>query len=301
LPTFLIKPLQRIYDYPLLFQKLLKELPPDHKFYHELGEGMAACVRIVEKCSEATRRADNTTIVKMLVNDWQGLALVNLGELLLDDVFVVTKSDVDHECHVFLFERVILCAKNATTVPNEKAAKSNLMRGANDVSIAPAVSAATTPLSLKRQIFLCNLAMAVLDTTNGEYPIHNNSPIGELTHRVSLECAGQCALHVWWHGVDDLEYITLGCKDANQLELWGSVITRLLCKLSAKQVGKPIGDLQIKRQTSNISIATSRSSTQTLPPYPGPPAPQYTSDPHEKAQSVPQYRDEGLDWGSSRV
>jgi len=63
-------------------------------------------------------RAENDQTVKSLyawVSDWKGHHLENVGGLLLDDVFVVAKSEIDREYHVFLFEKIILCCKEALT------------------------------------------------------------------------------------------------------------------------------------------------------------------------------------------
>lgn len=177
--AFLIKPIQRICKYPLLFQQLLKACPSDHEFYQELEEGVAACKRITEKANEAERRAVNATTVKLLeqrVEDWKGHALANFGELLLDDIFMVTKSDVDREYHVFLFEKIILCCKDATAIPSKKVAKSNsILKKTNSTQAVPATSASgvrkkTTPLLLKGRIFLNNVTQAVPNTRGGEYP-----------------------------------------------------------------------------------------------------------------------------------
>ena len=180
--AFLIKPIQRICKYPLLFQQLLKACPPAHEFYQELEEGVAACKRITEKVNEAERRAVNFATVKLLeqrVEDWKGHALANFGELLLEDIFMVTKSDVDREYHVFLFEKIILCCKDATNVPNKKVVKSNsILKKTNStqaVPVTPAASGAAarkknTPLLLKGRIFLNNVTQAVPNTKGGECP-----------------------------------------------------------------------------------------------------------------------------------
>lgn len=197
--AFLIKPIQRICKYPLLFQQLLKACPPDHEFYQELEEGVAACKRITEKVNEAERRAVNTATVKLLeqrVEDWKGHALANFGELLLDDIFMVTKSDVDREYHVFLFEKIILCCKDATNIPNKKVVKSNsILKKTNSTQVVPATPATsgaaarkkTTPLLLKGRIFLNNVTQAVPNTRGGECPalvtFRVKSLIGAFTHR----------------------------------------------------------------------------------------------------------------------
>lgn len=93
----------------------------------------------------------------------------NFGELLLDDVFLVTKSEVDREYHVFLFEKIILCCKEALPVPNgKKVGKSNSLLKKQPVPAPLSVPGASgqqkkknTPLLLKGRIFLNNVTQAV--------------------------------------------------------------------------------------------------------------------------------------------
>ncbi|KAG9316496.1 hypothetical protein JVU11DRAFT_2538 [Chiua virens] len=112
LPAFLIKPVQRICKYPLLLdsrRQPLSTIP----HYEELQAGSAAAKRITDKINEAQRRAENNQTVRNLegrVKDWKGHHLSNFGNLLLDDIFTVTKAEVDREYHVFLFEKIILAA-----------------------------------------------------------------------------------------------------------------------------------------------------------------------------------------------
>jgi cell division control protein 24 len=182
LPAFLIKPVQRICKYPLLLEQLVKRCPPDHEFYKELTEGATSSKRIADKVNEAQRRAENVGTVKLLehrVEDWKGHALSNFGELLLDDVFMVTKSDVDREYHVFLFEKIILCCKDATAPPtNKKVGKSNsILKKTPTAQPTPsllsggaaAAKRKTTPLLLKGRIFLNNVTQATPQVQTGKY------------------------------------------------------------------------------------------------------------------------------------
>lgn len=102
------------------------------------------------------------------IEDWKGHHLVNFGELVLDDYFVVVKSEVDREYHVFLFEKIILCCKENPQTPgpnNKKVGKSNslLKRPVAPGPGALGPSAAkrkNTPLLLKGRIFLNNVTIA---------------------------------------------------------------------------------------------------------------------------------------------
>ncbi|KAJ3505158.1 hypothetical protein NLJ89_g7559 [Agrocybe chaxingu] len=148
LPGLLIKPIQRICKYPLLLDSLIKACSPaTYPHLDELKQG-----------SDAAK------------HDWKGHHLENFGELLLDDIFVVTKSDIDREYHVFLFEKIILCCKEAIAQP-AKGAKGVAKNGSIlKKQLAPPPLALpggvgtpqkNTPLLLKGRIFLGNVTQAV--------------------------------------------------------------------------------------------------------------------------------------------
>jgi len=103
------------------------------------------------------------------VDDWKGHHVSQFGELLLDDVFIVTKSEVDREYHVFLFERIILCCKEDTGAAggnNKKVGKSNSLLKKPQVNgplasgLAGGSKKKMTPLLLKGRIYLNNVTEA---------------------------------------------------------------------------------------------------------------------------------------------
>jgi cell division control protein 24 len=145
--------------------------PEDYPHYDELKEGVAAAKRIADRINEAQRRTENRDALENLkkrVEDWKGHAIDNFGELLLDDIFVVTKSEVDREYHVFLFEKIILCCKENVNPPMsaKKMNKSNSILKKQQPAAAPANGSAlqnrkrNTPLLLKGRIFLTNVTSA---------------------------------------------------------------------------------------------------------------------------------------------
>ena len=172
-----MRPVSRICKYPLLFQQLLNSYPPNHGFYGELVEGVAACERIVEKCNEAERRARNVATVKMLpqrVEDWKGHNLANFGELLLDEIVVVKRSNIDREYRVFLFEKIIIFCKEVLIRPNgnPKVGKNNSIWKRGNAQIPPSIpttnsSKTVNPLHLKGRIFLKSVTQTVCNTTFG--------------------------------------------------------------------------------------------------------------------------------------
>ena len=145
----------------------------------ELKAGVAAAKRITDKINEEQRRAENLATVKNLegrVEDWKGHHISNFGTLLLDDIFTVTKSEMDREYHVFLFEKIILCCKEYTpTGPNsKKVSKSNSILkkpGVPSPLNTPGAASArkkNTPLLLKGRIFLNNVTSALPKNIGGK-------------------------------------------------------------------------------------------------------------------------------------
>jgi cell division control protein 24 len=150
---------------------LKKSSPVDYPHYEELKAGSAAAKRITDKINEAQRRAENLQTVQNLaarVDDWKGHHVSQFGELLLDDIFIVTKSEVDREYHVFLFERIILCCKEDTSagINNKKVSKSNSLlkkpqaNGPPTSGLVGGSKKKMTPLLLKGRIYLNNVTEA---------------------------------------------------------------------------------------------------------------------------------------------
>ncbi|PPQ65428.1 hypothetical protein CVT26_000080 [Gymnopilus dilepis] len=251
LPGLLIKPIQRICKYPLLLDSLIKACSPStYPHYDELKRGSEAAKRITDKINEAQRRAENEQTVKSLqsrIDDWKGHHLENFGELLLDDIFVVTKSDIDREYHVFLFERIILCCKEAT----QQSAKGAKGQGKNGSILkkqpAPpplslpggfGPSQKNTPLLLKGRIFLGNVTQAV------PVPARASTTLGIPPH---------FPLAVWWKGDDDLEFFTLRCKREDQMRLWESTINRLIKEAAQRRA--------MERSTGGLSRVVAASNS----------------------------------------
>lgn len=111
------------------------------------------------------------------IEDWKGHHISNFGELLLEDIFVVTKSDVDREYHVFLFHRIILCCKELALQPQntKKVGKTNSIlkkQVPNTLQITTPGGKAkkNTPLLLKGRIFLNNVTQAMPRSSSGMLP-----------------------------------------------------------------------------------------------------------------------------------
>ncbi|CAL1707052.1 unnamed protein product [Somion occarium] len=222
LSAFLIMPAQRVGKYPLLLESLIKAvMNTNYSHLDELKQGLAAAKRIADKVNEEKRRAENRAAVKRLegrVDDWRGHHVSNFGTVLLDDVFTITKSDIDREYHVFLFEKIILCFRELFPSTNgKKAGKSNgLLKTPGSpwpINISsPNLSKRGTPLLLKGRIYLQNVTSVIPK-------IH----------------AGRYSLAVYWKGDHDIEYFTLRCRNEEQLRLWENSLVRLLADIAARR------------------------------------------------------------------
>nr|QHW03305.1 guanine-nucleotide exchange factor Cdc24 [Flammulina velutipes] len=265
LPAFLIKPIQRVCKYPLLLDSLIKAANPQtYPHYEDLKAGSGAAKRITDKINEAQRHAENELTVKNLqnrVDDWKGHHLENFGQLLLDDIFIVTKSDIDREYHVFLFEKIILCCKEAVpqSANGKKMSKSNsiLKKQSNPSPLPGGVGQPqkkNTPLLLKGRIFLGNVTQAVPSSprnSTGGMPV-------------------QYPLAVWWKGDDDLEYFTLRCRREDQMRQWETVINRLIRDLAQKRASeRPLAKLTNSTNPSLRNFSGYPPQTPTMSPYPG--------------------------------
>ncbi|KAG8732518.1 hypothetical protein FRC11_013001 [Ceratobasidium sp. 423] len=269
LPMFLIKPVQKICKYHLQLQDLMKRASKEtYPHYDELDQGYKVAKRIADQANETLRKVDNRNTVKALearVEDWKGHQLHNFGELLLEDIFIVTKAEVDREYHVFLFEKIILCCKEV--VPQDPRKAGTIGKVGKSGSIlkkqqsigpggmpSPALGVGAkrkTPLLLKGRIFLNNVTKTVA---------------GKPSH----------ALQVWWRGDDDLEFFTLRCRSEEQLSKWETSINQLIQQNVTRRANDRAARQQHDRALSTSSALSYAanpppySSNQPLPPYPGP-------------------------------
>ncbi|PKI83282.1 hypothetical protein MVES_003048 [Malassezia vespertilionis] len=226
LPTFLIKPVQRICKYPLLLEQLLKNTPQDAPRYAELSDGLQIIRRITDKVNETKRYQENVQAMHDLetrVEDWKGHSLKTFGRLLLNDTFMVSKGDSEREFQVYLFERILLCCKDlsATTIglpgavgaTRGRARNGSLLRQRQGSVSGNGKKEVRAPLQLKGRIFMNNIVGINGQSRAGGMP---ELPVG------------MYALQVWWRGESDVESFSLRCKNDEQLKIWHTALQRLL-------------------------------------------------------------------------
>ncbi|SCV73192.1 BQ2448_7117 [Microbotryum intermedium] len=198
LAPLLIKPVQRICKYPLLIGSLLRNTPEESPYYGELKAGHAAIMRVTDRVNEMKRREENHQAVLDLrkrVEDWKGHDIDSFGELLLHDVFNVQKSDSEREYFVYLFERIILCCKEAGPV-GRRSGRAGSVKG------KPA-GRKVSGLVLKGRIYVHN----VTGTT--------------ATHRTS-----QNLLEIRWRGDVGEEAFTIKCRSEDVLKHWEKSVAK---------------------------------------------------------------------------
>ncbi|KAG9121332.1 hypothetical protein FRC07_002742, partial [Ceratobasidium sp. 392] len=235
-----------------------------YPYYDELEQGIAVAKRIADQANETQRKVENRNTVKALearVEDWKGHHLPHFGELLLDEMFIVTKAEVDREYHVFLFEKIILCCKEVLPVDAKKGGKgamgktNSMLRkqqsGAGGVPGTPLMAPGTpggkkkTPLLLKGRIFLNNVT------------------------KTSIVPSGY-SLQVWWRGDEDMEYFTLRCRSEEQLTRWQTSINQLIEDNAKRRANERAARQQHHDRTMSTNSVVSYATT--LPAYPPPPA-----------------------------
>lgn len=218
LPTFLIKPVQRICKYPLLLDQLLKKTASEAPFYQELADGLQVIRRITDKVNETRRLQENIQLVRDLetrVEDWKGHSISTFGSLLLSDVFMVSKSDTEREYHVYLFEKILLCCKEVLPNHPKKNSKSNsILKQKSQPTPAAPGKKPKTMLQLKGRIFINNVTAA-----------HSGGKMNN----------GQHNLQVWWKGDIEQESFSLRCKNEEQLRQWQVAIGKLIDEFTIRR------------------------------------------------------------------
>lgn len=231
LPALLIKPIQRICKYPLLLNQLLKGTPSGYQYEEELKQGMACVVRVANQVNETRRIHENRNAIIELeqrVIDWKGYSLQYFGQLLVWDVVNVCKADIEREYHVYLFEKILLCCKEMST----------LKRQARSISMNKKTKRLDS-LQLKGRILTSNITTVVPNHHMGSY-----------------------AIQIFWRGDPQHESFILKLRNEESHKLWMSVLNRLLWK---NEHGSP-KDIRSAASTPANPVYN-RSSSQTSKGY----------------------------------
>lgn len=257
LPTFLIKPVQRICKYPLLLQQLVKHSDPNGMYYNELKEGLALITKVTDGVNEVTRQRENELAVNDLkerVEDWKGHEPDAFGNLVLEDTFTVVKNESEREYHVYLFERIILCCKEVGAKLDKKTSKQSLSLKKSSQINNQYVNGTKrkNTQQLKGRIFIANVMSAI------PRPL----PPGAPQH--------QYLLQVTWRGDVTEEHFSIKCRSEEQLKKWQAAITKAVDDAVERR----------RRQVHHLSSGSRSRMNSPLSLFPNTPQSEMGPPPH---------------------
>lgn len=221
LPSYLIKPVQRICRYPLLLQQLLKcTNRAAYPYYGELVLSIEAAKRVVDVVNQKRREVENTPSVQELqrrVVDWKGLQPFEFGTLQLFDTFLMPSlSGVEKSFTIYLFDRVLLCCQ---TVPLSTASKSARMLGLTEKDLPEEQSVRGT-VAIKGHVFMdCVVAVHETPARAGEKPV-----LKVFWRQPGTDGANESVNTGSMQG----DNFQLRCKDPEQCRIWRERIEHIV-------------------------------------------------------------------------
>lgn len=114
LESFLIKPVQRVCKYPLLFREIIKNSPKDSPDLKELEEAERVAKGVGDRVNEKQRKAENAIIAedfKSRVDDWKGIEPSRLGDLEMFGKMTASIGAVEKEVQGYLFPSVLIMCR----------------------------------------------------------------------------------------------------------------------------------------------------------------------------------------------
>lgn len=215
LHCYLIKPIQRICKYPLLLRELIKYTPENWPAYSDLITALDAMKGIAHNVNETQRRVDNISIANDLrerLVDWKGHDMDGFGALLYDGVFPVIKTGAERTYHLYLFEKIILCCKEAVQ------SKKSMTLTTKKTKVAK-----PNNFILKGRIYI-TFINEVSSSTKGGYLLHLS----------------------WGSDSSDTGSFDIKFRNDEQLDQWQSTITSLVADLNGstpvKEVQNPLSN-----------------------------------------------------------
>lgn len=224
LPSLLIKPIQRICKYPLLLQQLIKFTPKDAPNYQDQLDAFASIRHVTQQVNETQRRVENLGIVQQLAErlaDWKGHNLDDFGALLHEGVFPVLKAGTEREYHLFLFEHIILCCKEAP--PSKKSMTLSTKKSKPKKTVT-----GTGPLILKGRIYIAYITDVTPIKSNGYF------------------------LHIAWGRDDasDTGFFDIRFRNDEQLDQWETTISQMVARYN----NEPNSDIEDSIQYQQYQI-----------------------------------------------
>ncbi|OAG12303.1 uncharacterized protein CC84DRAFT_1183010 [Paraphaeosphaeria sporulosa] len=198
LPSFLIKPFQRLTKYPLLLKDLRANGELEEHLRDDISNGIDATEAVLERINAAIAREDRMEAVeelKTLVEDWKGHRIEGFGDLLLYGQYTVLKGDGmngkqdEREYKIYLFEMILLCCKELSA---NKAKKMNK---------ALTTKTGKPRLQLKGRIFMQNV-----------------------TETISLQKPGSYTCQIFWKGDPGIENFIIRFNTEDTMKKWATQV-----------------------------------------------------------------------------
>lgn len=127
LGAYLLKPVQRILKYHLLFQDMCKHYNQDEQGYETICDALESMVEIARHINEMKRKHEAAIHVQEIQSQLHGMEenLTSYGDLVLEDTFRMRRA----ERYLYLFEKALLICKRDDSLLTMKACIkcSNLM------------------------------------------------------------------------------------------------------------------------------------------------------------------------------
>ncbi|KAF1977469.1 hypothetical protein BU23DRAFT_596379 [Bimuria novae-zelandiae CBS 107.79] len=198
LPSFLVKPFQRLTKYPLLLKDLRAHGDLDEHLKEDISNGIDATEAVLDRINAAIAREERMEAVeelKTLVEDWKGHRIEGFGELLLYGQYTVLKGDGmngkqdEREYKIYLFEMILLCCKELSANKAKKMNKSMTTKTGKP------------RLQLKGRIFMQNV-----------------------TETISLQKPGSYTCQIFWKGDPGIENFIIRFNSEDTMKKWATQV-----------------------------------------------------------------------------
>jgi len=118
LADYLIKPIQRLCKYPLIFRELLKSTPEDHKDRNFMKETMASLEALTTHVNECNQAAEDQEALLMIEETISGIdcRVATPGRRLLKDgtVWISTEKERSKARRLLVLNDLVIIAKPKT-------------------------------------------------------------------------------------------------------------------------------------------------------------------------------------------
>ena len=249
LPSYLIKPVQRICKYPLLLKELIKYTDHDKDMdrVQELEMAFEATNRVTTLINEFQRKADNEKLVVQLekaVEDWKGFNLHDFGDLILDKVLMMVRNDNEKEVHMFLFERILICCKQNK---KEKKKSISFMRSSRKSSGGPTTSGSSSHHRLSN------------------YQLKGGIGINQVEGVVASNANNSLELKIYFKDSEsnEMENFILKFLSEEDLKRWQLALDRLRARYNRRSAPAPERRQRLTMSTDEGSLASRPVSTMS--------------------------------------